>query len=157
MTDYIRKIEGKKEREHSKANPKDCDNVILSSMSASKLEEENLKCTNDATITCGYSSTIIIDKLECKDATIDVKESSTVRIKHIKLTGTCTINVDHSSTLKIEAGSVYIIKGIVTYSSTGICEAKIKKDDVKHEHASRWEGKKKNEEKEKKEKKEKKK
>lgn len=136
MADYTRKIEG------GKAKPMHCDNAILKSTSGSKMVDPmDLVCTGNATIECGHSSTIHIDKLKCKDATIDVKESSTVIIKHIELTGTCTINVDHSSTLKIEAGSVNIIKGIVTYSSTGICKAKIEKDHVKHEHASKWKGK----------------
>lgn len=93
-----------------------------------------LVCTGDVTLNSEgqflFGSTLVIDTLKCKNATINLNTSSTIDIKNIQCSGTVTINVHSSSTLRMRAGSLNIVNGVVNQSSTGVCRATIKQNNV---------------------------
>lgn len=101
-----------------------------------------LEVTNKVVLNCNgafvFGSTLVIDSLSCKDAEINTTTSSTIDIKNFNATGTVTVTVNDSSTLRIRAGSLSIVKGTVKHASTGVCRASIEDDNVTTESASTW-------------------
>lgn len=123
-----------------------CRNAKIMVEKASTATFAGLDCEGTATLTCvsaedgtfAFPSTLVINKLKCRDAVIHVAQSSTIDIKNIDCSGEITISVASSSTLRFRAGSINSIKGEVTGSSTGVCRAKIKLDQVHTSGSSTW-------------------
>ncbi|TCL08039.1 hypothetical protein BXY66_0071 [Shimia isoporae] len=138
--DYSKTISGS--TTYHDGNTVNCHNANIIVENSSTATFANIVCTGTAYLTCNgdfvFGSTLVIDNLTCVDAVISTNTSSTIDIKNISATGTVSIKVDNSSTLRIRAGSINIIKGIVDHASTGVCRASLNQDLVTPEHASTW-------------------
>lgn len=140
MGEYTKTVEGAST--FTDGNILEVDGATITVKGASTAVFAGLICSGTANLTClgnlVFGSTLVIDKLVCRDAIITVSTSSTVDIKNIEASGTVTVEVKDSSTLRLRDGSVNVIKGDITSSSTGVCRATIKRDDVQTSSASTW-------------------
>jgi len=119
-------------------NPVECQNADVSSTHSATLRFKKLSCLGNAKISVDHSATLVISHLVCASAEINLSYASKLVIDNFECTGTVKIYDGYSSTLQIDAGSIDKVTGKVEYSSTGICYAKIKRDEVSVEWASTW-------------------
>jgi hypothetical protein len=140
MVEYTKTVEGAST--FTDGNILEVDRATITVKESSTAVFAGLTCSGSANLTCEgtfiFGSTLVIDKLVCLDATITVSTSSTVDIKNIEASGTVTVVVKDASTLRLRAGNINVINGNITTSSTGVCRATIKRDDVQTSSASTW-------------------
>jgi len=132
MTDYNRTVSDAST--FTDGNTLKYENATITVDKASTAVFAGLEITKDVTLICNgafvFGSTLVIDSLSCNNATIKTTTSSTIDIKNFNATGTVTITVNDSSTLRIRAGSLNVVSGDVQNVSTGVCRASIVDDNV---------------------------
>ena len=140
MSDYTKVVQGSST--FTDGNMLKVDKANITVKESSTAVFAGLTCAGDLVINCEgsfvFGSTLVIDQLICGNATITCVTSSTVDIKNIQASGTVTLDVRDSSTVRIRAGSVNVVTGQIASASTGVCRASIQKDDVQTSGASTW-------------------
>jgi hypothetical protein len=143
MSDFNKTITGAST--FTDGNDIKCTNANITVEKASTAVFAGLEATDKVTLTCTsdfiFGSTLVIDRLTCRDAEINTTTSSTIDIKNFNGKGTVKIHVNNSSTLRIRAGSLNVITGLVEHASTGVCRASITSDEVTTQSASTWDAK----------------
>jgi hypothetical protein len=140
MSDYTKVVQGSST--FSDGNMLKVDKASITVKESSTAVFAGLTCAGDLVISCEgsfiFGSTLVIDQLICGNATISVTTSSTVDIKNIQSSGTVTLHVKDSSTVRIRDGSMNVVTGEIASASTGVCRATINRDDVQTSGASTW-------------------
>lgn len=143
MTDYTKTITGSST--FTDGNTIKCDHATITVEKSSTGVFKGLEAIGKVTLNCNgsfiFGSTLVIDSLTCKDADINTTTSSTIDIKSFNGTGSVKIDVNDSSTLRIRAGTLNVVKGNVRNASTGVCRASITSDEVETQSASTWDAK----------------